>query len=305
MKRKVAQIGPSTLMVSLPMKWVKENNVSKGDELNIIEDKHSLIINTSHKKNKLNIEINMSGLGSMLNRTICAIYKAGYTNINFKYSTSKELNLIQETLDRTCHVFEIMQIKNNSVEVNSISSLDENDFDKVLRKIGHVLFDIIKDTEKAIKNNDYAMMQANMLKDKIIDRHSDFCRRIINSGHTLNYKRLSPLYTIIEQTEVLADIYKSLNREICTKKINVKDDLIHLLIEVNKQTQIFFNCFYSFDLDKVKELGKSEINIRKFINLVCDKPRKDSKILSNIINIFETCFEMKSALITLHVGTDN
>ena len=94
MKRKVAQIGPSTLMVSLPMKWVKENNVSKGDELNIIEDKHSLIINTSHKKNKLNIEINMSGLGSMLNRTICAIYKAGYTNINFKYSggSSKVFN---------------------------------------------------------------------------------------------------------------------------------------------------------------------------------------------------------------------
>ena len=33
MQRKVIQQGPSTLMVSLPSKWVKENNIKKGEEL--------------------------------------------------------------------------------------------------------------------------------------------------------------------------------------------------------------------------------------------------------------------------------
>ena len=35
MQRKVIQQGPSTLMVSLPSKWVKENNIKKGEELTV------------------------------------------------------------------------------------------------------------------------------------------------------------------------------------------------------------------------------------------------------------------------------
>ena len=38
MQRKVNQIGPSTLMVSLPSKWVKRYNVKKGDSLELFFD---------------------------------------------------------------------------------------------------------------------------------------------------------------------------------------------------------------------------------------------------------------------------
>ena len=44
MKRKVAQIGPATLMVSLPSKWVKRNKVKKGQEVDVIEDNTKLTV---------------------------------------------------------------------------------------------------------------------------------------------------------------------------------------------------------------------------------------------------------------------
>src|SRR3989344_2833381 len=45
MKRKVALIGPSTLMVSLPSKFVKKFGIKKGDELDVEEKGSSLTIN--------------------------------------------------------------------------------------------------------------------------------------------------------------------------------------------------------------------------------------------------------------------
>ena len=54
MQRKVNQIGPSTLMVSLPSKWAKRYNVRKGDSVEVTEEGKSLHIyperNTSEGK---------------------------------------------------------------------------------------------------------------------------------------------------------------------------------------------------------------------------------------------------------------
>ena len=35
MKRKVVKQGKSTLMISLPSKWVKDNNINRGDEIDL------------------------------------------------------------------------------------------------------------------------------------------------------------------------------------------------------------------------------------------------------------------------------
>jgi len=43
MKRKVSQIGPATLMVSLPSKWAKQFGVKKGSELEIEEKGNKLL----------------------------------------------------------------------------------------------------------------------------------------------------------------------------------------------------------------------------------------------------------------------
>ena len=44
MKRKVNRVGQNTLTVSLPSKWVKENDVKQGDELEIIEEHNKILL---------------------------------------------------------------------------------------------------------------------------------------------------------------------------------------------------------------------------------------------------------------------
>jgi len=53
MKRKVTLHGPATLSVSLPLKWARMFNVKKGDELEVVEQKDSLLISPSTIKEEI------------------------------------------------------------------------------------------------------------------------------------------------------------------------------------------------------------------------------------------------------------
>ena len=44
MKRKLVKQGTTTLMISLPSKWLKNNALNKGDEIEISDDQNGLII---------------------------------------------------------------------------------------------------------------------------------------------------------------------------------------------------------------------------------------------------------------------
>ena len=45
MKRKIIKQGHNTLTVTLPSEWVKKLNLNAGDEIDLVEDNSSLVIN--------------------------------------------------------------------------------------------------------------------------------------------------------------------------------------------------------------------------------------------------------------------
>ncbi len=290
MKRKVNRVGTNTLTVSLPSAWCRKTGVSVGDEVDVVEDNNVLVVSKGFSRDGSSLTINVTGLGKMLSRTLCAVYKAGYDAVTIIYKTPEELAMVQETLDRTCHVYEVLDVSKDKVRVKAISSLDSGEFPVVLRKMGFVLLDMADEMVEMLEKKDYEGLKTVILKDRMVDRHTDFCRRLLNSGFVpSNYKRVLPLYTIIEQTEVLADIYKDLSSYILEKG-NV--DNLKLLKEVNSFVRLFYDTFYKFSFERIVEIGvKAEALRVKFKKMKTPYLR----------NIFETCFEMKSVLLTLYV----
>ncbi|MBT5043325.1 AbrB/MazE/SpoVT family DNA-binding domain-containing protein, partial [Candidatus Woesearchaeota archaeon] len=65
-KRKVSLIGPSTLMVSLPSKWVKAFGIKKGDEIEITENGSNLLLESQRLKKGEALRINLTGLNANL-----------------------------------------------------------------------------------------------------------------------------------------------------------------------------------------------------------------------------------------------
>ena len=55
MKRKIIKQGHNTLTVTLPSDWVKKLNLKSGDEIDVLENENSLILN-GFEKNKEKIK---------------------------------------------------------------------------------------------------------------------------------------------------------------------------------------------------------------------------------------------------------
>lgn len=304
MRRKINRVGQNTLTVSLPTKWVKKIGLKQGDELELSEEGRNLIIGSTIKPKKFKINVDLSDSGTMLNRVIAAIYKAGFTEASIYYKTSKELDIIQSTVYRSCHVWEIMNVKKNNVDIHSISELNPERFEQILRKMVYAVSTIAKETYEAIENNDYEQLSNIILKDQIVDRHSDYCRRIINRGFELEFKRYGPLYSIPEQMEIAADVFKIINKEIIDNKIKLGKDQMKLFFEINKLIDMINEMIFDFNIEKIKILGKQEIKIRKMIDEISKKSVKHIKIFVYLVNLFETIFELKSAIITLHIDEE-
>jgi phosphate uptake regulator len=302
MKRKVNRVGQNTLTVSIPNKWARKMGINPGDEVDVEELKSSLLIGATPKKPELSVEIDISGFGCMINRAVCAIYKSGFHHARIKYTTAEELKTVQDTIDRTCHTYEVMGIKDNKIEIRNISELDYNNFDNILKKSGFAALEMAKDTLEGIKKNDYELLESVVIKDKIVDRHTDFTRRIINMNYPIMHEKIGPLYVICEQTEILADIFKVMSKEVINKSTKVADDLILILFDIVKMIDLLYKIVSNLKLEYLKELGILEQRIKKKIDIVCSKSRNDCKIICHLNNIFETCFEMKSAIMTMKFG---
>ena len=52
MKRKLVKQGAATMMISLPSKWIKENSLEKGSEVELEEEGSSVMISVDKKEKK-------------------------------------------------------------------------------------------------------------------------------------------------------------------------------------------------------------------------------------------------------------
>ena len=95
MKRKLIQHGNSSLTVVLPRKWIKENNLSKGGEVDIDLSENNLVIGTEARYPSKALSINVQGMKYSLSRIVTACYKSGYDDIHINFSSHSELVIVK------------------------------------------------------------------------------------------------------------------------------------------------------------------------------------------------------------------
>jgi len=302
MKRKINRVGTSTLTVSLPAKWAKMVNLGPGDEIELHEQGHNLIISKDFKPEIMSNFVDVSGHSTMIHRIIAAIYKAGYDETTIKYGDSKELQIIQDRIERNLTGFDAVDYKDDKIIIKSISELNPDQFESMFKRSFFSLQDSAHDCVKALKNNDYDLLKNIVIRDKNIDRTTDFCRRLLNKGIKDNFKKPLTMYYIIEEIEIIGDMYKDLSQYVVDKHIKVNKSFIELLEEINSFSDLFINMIFKFDFEKMKEFGKERVRLNNKIDDLFDRlDKKDMRVFFYIVQIFNATFEMKSALITENV----
>jgi phosphate uptake regulator len=249
MKRKVNRVGQSTLTVSLPSKWARMNNLNKGDEIELTEIDNRLVVSTKGKSVLRQAVVDVTNQKNMMRRIITALYKAGYDELIVSYSNSDELKLVQENVERHLADFDVVDYKQNKLKIVAISKLETEQFETVFRRSFYSINNIAADAYVAASNGNHDELMSIVLRDKNVDKYTDYCRRFLNKNNDAGFRLPHCMYYIIEELEIIGDMYKELCVEIATKRLNPSATLLSFMSEVNKFFSFFAEITFKFDMD--------------------------------------------------------
>ena len=263
MKRKVVKHGINTLTVSLPAKWVKNNNIRQGNELFLKEAGKEIIIrpldfNISEDDSPI-IEINNKN--EYIRRPIIANYVKGANSIKIKSNDRSVLNLIQNDLFIYFLGFEIIEQKEGSFTLKYISKGIEEELDTMFRRLILITQSMLKDIHMGLLNKDDNILKEVIINENHANRITLFCKRMLNvSGYKPN---IFPMYSMCGLLEQITDESKYLSEYFIEKQIKIDNNFLDYLSKVIEQFELFYKMirkYSSEDLIKIKAIEKNLTN---------------------------------------------
>ncbi len=302
MKRKLIQHGNSSLTVVLPRKWIKKNNLNKGSEVDIELSENNLIIGTEERYPSRELSINVQGMKYIIKRLVTACYKAGYDNVHINFNSHSELSMVKDAIQKSVPGFEILSQTKESLNLKNIGKNDFSEFDVVLRRLFLIVNQIAEEVVEAVEKKDFEWIQMLILLKSEVGKFSDYCRRAINMGYSFGFKKLGPLYVIIEELERVSRDYRTILRYISSEKINLDKSIINFMKMLASFEYSFYEAFYNFSLQRIEELGKRRRELEVYlVELELKVPKKEVFIVSGLRTILWKIYDLTGPLAVLYL----
>lgn len=252
MKRKLVKQGAATMMISLPSKWIKANNLDKGDEVNLEENGDNLVIGKLfYDKKEIEIEVNEDNKKDIKN-ILTHAYREGFDKIILK-ECSGSLKEIKEVVNDLLLGFEITESNNGEVIIENISEPSKEKYEIMLSKS----FQIIEETQKIIlddfdKNSFIHFQDVEDLK-KQQDRYLLFCRRVLMKNNS--DKIFLSNWEILRYLMYIQHGYYYLYKYASQNKIK-KDKSITSLLEETVEYFIYYKkSFYESNINYIHKIN--------------------------------------------------
>jgi len=291
MRRKIIKQGHNTLTLTLPTEWSKKLNLSAGDEVDVLEDGGSLIVNGKQHNGFKSTTIDITGLRiPMLWRFFQSAYREGYDEIKLVYDSTKKdfegaynyysnqfeykrlgekpvkrtpLETIQELVDRFVGM-EIIDTTNNSCTIREMGEPSAKEFDNSLRRIFLLLIELFDKVIESIKNNevgDITLCKNLHTMDINVDRFIDYCCRINNKINDSSFHKNKPvMFSTLFLLELLGDEFKYIGNHLARSKKKV-DEVLSFAETVKKHFENYYHLFYKFDRKGVIDFGDQDFEI--------------------------------------------
>jgi phosphate uptake regulator len=286
-KRRIVQLGNSTLVISLPAKWSKKYGLKAGEELEIEEQERALKISTSKEFETTKTTVDLTTINNLMKRFVAARYLAGYDIIDVRFDNINKARQIQKRAKDLIGM-QVVNESKDTLELREISRIDENSFEPILRRVFLMLLAISEESEKAILASQTNLEYIKDMEENI-NNFTDYCFRILNKKGYTKYAKTPSVYCLINNLELMADEYKKLVSYITDNELKLSADNKKLYSDISKLLRSLYDCYYKFSNDSAIEIAISRDKIIKNIENSINKTKsvKESILLNRFYNIAE------------------
>jgi|WetSurMetagenome_2_1015567.scaffolds.fasta_scaffold317074_1 phosphate uptake regulator len=269
MKRKAIQLANQTLVISLPSKWVKEQGIKKGDEIDIVEEGEKLIVGVS-----LGQEIKILTLDireyskSILYRHLHTLYRRGYDKLILKIKDSSQLKSIEETI-KDLIGFEIVEQSKTECVIEGIAESQTKDVNKLIKRVIMLMMSMCEELQDDTKKLESEKLKDIILTDVQINKFTDYIIRLINKKIIDPNIKREILYFLAMQLELIGDRCKTVAEKVteltCEKRIFNFNPLTMNFLKESYGILLLFNSNMSKESEKtsIKKIEETRENINK------------------------------------------
>lgn len=292
MKRKIIKQGHNTLTITLPSEWVKKLNLNAGDEVDLVDENSSLVINGKQNNGFRSTVIDITDLTvPMLWRFFQGAYREGYDEIKIKYDPLKKdyegvynyyathfeynrlgehltkkqpaLEMLTEFVNRFIGM-EIIDHGDGYCVIREMGQISSKEFDNSLRRIFLLLIDLFDEIIDLIRKNqigDISICKTIHTMDMNIDRFIDYCCRINNKIKDSSFQKNKPvMFSTLYILELLGDEFKYIGTHLAKSKKNV-DEIVPFAEKIKEHFEMYYHLFYKFDKDGVVKFGLNDFKV--------------------------------------------
>jgi phosphate uptake regulator len=275
MNRKVVQQGPSTLMVSLPTKWVKEQNIQKGDDIDVSEEHGRLVLTINKKQQIVKKDFFEQDLGILNKYFVNYAYHKGYDEVLFRFESDIADELEKRVKDLIG--FEIVEKKKNSILIKSLMQINEQEFDTVLKKLFQVTL-VIGDL---ILENKFAEASA---MEKENNKYSDLCVRILFKNKYKYPENSFALFALLRELEQVGDLYKMIAE-------NYDASLKNIFEQIHAYFRLYYGLYYTYDAVKAQRFFSEK---ERLLGLLAQREKTVAVVY--LTSLIHAIFDLKGLL---------
>ncbi len=275
MKRKIIQIAGSTYLVSLPKKWCVDNNLKKGEEIDVEAQGGEVIVTAQKKIIPSSTEMDITGLDrTSIFFAVRALYKKGYDEIKltFKNPVTKhfrkkiDLNvssIIQIECSRLPGM-EIIEQKNNNCILKAISDVNLLDEKILIKRIFGLIDEAYNELIEGGELNDNSLLTTVKQKHDTITKFISHSQRVLNKNKLIdkdNYY-LSQILTQMDNITDLLDVSARNLRDYNKKIDKITIDILKLM---QQNFETYLKLYSRFDKEYLREMNKNKVLINEKI----------------------------------------
>jgi len=299
--RHIIAFGTSSFVISIPKTWIKDNNLKKGDTVQIENRKDELVITTTNdnlKKEEKSVYIDTDNKSmKRISTEITSAYLNNYDIINISgKNLEKDAPQVKAIL-RNLTGMEIIKQNATKITAKDLLNLKEISIKIMVRRMDNIVRSMLLDSIDCFKIDRY---QSVFERDRDVNRLGFLAQRTIRAAminqnlakhYNMSYNELMFSKDIIDKIEKIGDQSKRIARRIQNAKKLTK-------IETNMLTEIYkklyddytnaMKAYYKKDTSLAYQIEVDTGDVIKKINeYKTTKKTKDPIDTSKILEYFK------------------
>jgi len=257
MKRRLIK-QKSAYTITLPISWIRENNLETKDEINLTREKDSLIISSDKKdvENEISLDLK-KGVEDYCRIMIEGSYLRGYNRIIINLESKEQFRYSQKVISNLIGL-EIVEQKQNKIIAETTSEPTEEQFQRMLGRV----FNIIEYTQDMIKED---FEKSAFRNKKEIKSQSDdtrrlllFCIRTLHKRRITSREEESFMHLLLERLILIEHNYNYMYQKLSKiKSVNITANCKKQFQRTLEMFSLFKKMFFRKEIGNFSEITKA------------------------------------------------